>query len=92
VLRVSDSGPGIPAEELPHIFDRFYRGHTARASGTGIGLTVVRELIGAHGGTIQTASEPGQGASFTVQLPIQATPPDNRFHTVSSPPPSTVGA
>jgi two-component system, OmpR family, sensor histidine kinase BaeS len=90
VLRVSDSGPGIPAEALPHIFDRFYRGHTARASGTGIGLTVVRELIGAHGGTIQTASQPGQGASFTVQLPIEATPPDNRFHTVSSPPPSTV--
>jgi signal transduction histidine kinase len=92
LLRVSDSGPGIPAEELPHIFDRFYRGPTARASGTGIGLTVVRELVGAHGGTVAAASQPGQGASFTVQLPIEATPPDNRFHMVSSPPPSTVGA
>jgi two-component system sensor histidine kinase BaeS len=92
LLRVSDSGPGIPAEELPHIFDRFYRGHTARASGTGIGLTVVRELIGAHGGTVQAASQPGQGASFTIHLPLQATSPDNRFHTASTQPASSVGA
>jgi signal transduction histidine kinase len=92
VLQVADSGPGIPAEELPHIFDRFWRGRTARASGTGIGLTVVRELVQAHGGTVQAASQPGHGATFTVRLPLQATPPDNRFHTASSQPRPTVGA
>jgi signal transduction histidine kinase len=90
LLRVTDSGPGIGAEELPHIFDRFYRGRAGRASGTGIGLTVVRELVAAHGGTVAAASQPGQGASFTVQLPLQATSPDHRFPTASTPPPSTV--
>jgi two-component system sensor histidine kinase BaeS len=90
VLQVSDSGPGIAAEELPHVFDRFWRGSRGRASGTGIGLTVVRELVAAHDGTVQVASQPGQGASFTVRLPVQPTPPDNRFHIASSPPPSRV--
>ena len=79
MLRVADSGPGILAEELPHIFDRFYRGRTTRASGTGIGLAVVRELVEAHGGTVQAASQPGHGTTFTVRLPVQATSPDNRF-------------
>ncbi len=72
IIRVSDSGPGIPADELPHIFDRFFRGRTASPSGTGIGLTVVAELAHAHGGTAEAASEPGQGATFTIRLPAQA--------------------
>jgi signal transduction histidine kinase len=94
VLRVADSGPGIPAEELPHVFDRFWRGPTARASGTGIGLTVVRELVAAHGGTVEAASQPGHGATFTIRLPLQpqATRPDNRFHTAASQPRPTVRA
>jgi len=71
VLRVSDTGPGIPADELPHIFDRFFRGRTARPAGTGIGLSVVAELAAAHGGTADAASQPGQGATFTVRLPEQ---------------------
>ncbi len=75
VLQVADSGRGIPAEELPHVFDRFWRGRTARASGTGIGLTVVRELVQAHGGTVEASSQPGHGATFTVRLPLQATRP-----------------
>jgi signal transduction histidine kinase len=71
VLRVSDTGPGIPADELPHVFDRFFRGRTARPAGTGIGLTVVAELAAAHGGTAEVASQPGQGSTFTVRLPAQ---------------------
>jgi signal transduction histidine kinase len=92
VLRVSDSGPGIPPEELPHIFDRFWRGAGARAAGTGIGLTVVRELVAAHGGTVEAASPPGHGASFTLRLPLQATRPDNRFDIASLQPPPTLRA
>ncbi len=69
VIRVADTGPGISSEELPHVFDRFFRGHGVRASGSGIGLTVVRELVEAHGGSIEVSSEPGAGTAFTVRLP-----------------------
>lgn len=71
LIRVSDTGPGIPADELPHVFDRFFRGRTARPAGTGIGLTVVAELAAAHGGTAEAASQPGHGATFTVRLPAE---------------------
>ena len=73
IIRVSDTGPGIAADELPHIFDRFFRGRTARPTGTGIGLTVVAELARAHGGTAEVSSQPGQGSTFTIRLPAQAT-------------------
>jgi signal transduction histidine kinase len=72
IIRVSDSGPGVPADELPHIFDRFFRGRTASPSGTGIGLAVVAELARAHGGTAEATSQPGQGATFSIRLPAQA--------------------
>ena len=72
VIQVSDTGPGIPADELPHIFDRFFRGRTASPAGTGIGLTVVAELAAAHGGTAEATSQPGQGTTFTIRLPAQA--------------------
>ncbi len=69
-LTVRDTGPGIPAEELPHVFQRFYRGADAeRGSGTGIGLAVVAELVAAHGGAVHADSPPGGGALFTVTLP-----------------------
>lgn len=68
-LQVADTGVGIPPEELPHVFERFYRGHAARAGGSGIGLAVVAELVGAHGGQVTVASEPGRGTTFTVTLP-----------------------
>jgi two-component system, OmpR family, sensor histidine kinase BaeS len=70
ILEVADTGPGIPADELPDVFDRFWRGTAARAtSGSGVGLAVVRELVTAHGGTVSGTSPPGGGARFTVELP-----------------------
>ena len=71
-LVVADSGSGISAAHLPHIFDRFYRGDTSRAASAqhaGLGLSICRAIVEAHGGTIHAASVPGQGATFTVQLP-----------------------
>ncbi|MGK5170023.1 ATP-binding protein [Geodermatophilus sp. CPCC 205761] len=75
VLRVSDTGVGIPAAELPHLFERFHRvaGSAARSrEGTGLGLALVRELAGLHGGTVEAAGAPGVGSSFTVAVPFGA--------------------
>ena len=69
-LQVSDTGPGIPAEELPRIFDRFWRGRgAAHVSGTGVGLAVAAELASAHGGSLAAHSSPGHGAQLTLTLP-----------------------
>lgn len=70
VLEVSDSGPGLPEDELDRVFERFFRGRAARAGGSGIGLTVVRELVLAHGGDVRVANAIGGGAVFTVVLPL----------------------
>ncbi|HEX5995198.1 MAG TPA: HAMP domain-containing sensor histidine kinase, partial [Jiangellales bacterium] len=82
VLEVADAGPGIPADELPHVFDRLWRGHDARSvAGTGIGLAVVRELVTAHGGSVTAESPPCGGTTFTIRLPRPATrsgPPSRR--------------
>ncbi|WP_308123425.1 ATP-binding protein [Modestobacter marinus] len=72
VLTVTDTGIGIPAEELPLVFDRFHRvpGSLARTrEGTGIGLALVRELVALHGGTVSVTSAPGAGSTFAVALP-----------------------
>jgi signal transduction histidine kinase len=70
VLEVADTGIGIPAEELPRIFDRFWRGRAAAGtSGSGIGLAVAAELVSAHGGTLSAASQPAEGTVLTVTLP-----------------------
>jgi signal transduction histidine kinase len=70
VLRVTDTGQGIPAEDLPRIFDRFFRGQQAAPiSGSGIGLTVAAELVKAHGGRLAAASEVGHGTQLTLSLP-----------------------
>jgi NtrC-family two-component system sensor histidine kinase KinB len=67
---VADTGEGIPAEDLPRIFDKFYRIATTRHSGgAGLGLAIVREIITAHGGQIDVASEAGKGTTFTFTLP-----------------------
>jgi len=72
-LTVADTGVGIPAEHLPHIFERFYRVDRARSHGhgsTGLGLAIVKQVAEAHGGQVRVRSEPGAGATFTVALPI----------------------
>jgi signal transduction histidine kinase len=72
VIRVRDEGVGIPREEQAMIFDQFVRGSAARAlnaKGTGVGLSMVRHIIRAHGGEISVRSEPGRGSTFSVVLP-----------------------
>lgn len=69
-LQVSDTGPGIPEAELPHVFERFWRGHAAQAvSGSGVGLAVAAELAAAHHGRVEAANGPKGGAAFTLTLP-----------------------
>ena len=80
ILEVSDSGPGIPKEELDSVFDRFFRGRRAKAAGSGIGLTVVMELVSAHGGRVTVASPEAGGAVFRVELPLAATGPNLQSH------------
>ena len=72
-LVVADDGPGIAPEDLPHVFERFFRGKGTGVGGSGIGLAVVAGLVNAHGGEVAVASEPGHGTTFTVRLP-QAAP------------------
>jgi heavy metal sensor kinase len=70
-VSVKDTGPGIPAEHLPHLFERFYRVDQARrrsSNGSGLGLAIAQEISRAHGGDISVQSEPGQGTTFTVRL------------------------
>ncbi len=72
-LTVRDSGPGIPEDSLPRIFDRFYRADRSRSrieGGTGLGLAIARQLAQAHGGTLVAANYPYGGAVFTLELPI----------------------
>lgn len=72
VVRVRDTGAGIPYKDLPHVFERFYvveRSRTRERSGVGLGLAIVRQIVEAHGGTIAVDSMLGSGATFTVRLP-----------------------
>ena len=66
---VGDQGPGIPAEILPHVFERFYRAPGQSQAGAGLGLAIAREIVVAHGGSITCTSEPGQGTTFQFLLP-----------------------
>ena len=78
VLSVGDTGEGINEEDLPHIFDRFYRADSSRHGrgdgSTGLGLAIVKAIVEAHGGTISVASVRGQGTNFSVVLPGHAEP------------------
>jgi signal transduction histidine kinase len=78
-VRVTDNGPGIPPEHLPHLFDRFYQVDKARArrddegealTGSGLGLSIVQWIAQAHAGQVSVESQPGEGTSFEVRLPL----------------------
>jgi len=72
VLEVADTGQGIPASAIPHLFDRFFRVESARAaenSGSGLGLAITKEIVEAHGGRVEIESELNVGTRFTVRLP-----------------------
>jgi heavy metal sensor kinase len=76
IVRIADSGQGIAAEDLPHIFERFYRADTSRsraAGRSGLGLAISKAIVNAHGGTIEVSTQPGSGTTFTVRL--RADPP-----------------
>jgi two-component system phosphate regulon sensor histidine kinase PhoR len=69
-LWVQDEGPGIPEQDLPRVFERFYKGEASRATaGVGLGLAIVKHLVRSHGGTATVESPPGEGARFTIRLP-----------------------
>ncbi len=73
VVTVTDNGIGVPAKDVPHIFDRFYRVDKARSretGGTGLGLAIVKQVVNLHGGEISIASEENVGTIFTVELPV----------------------
>jgi signal transduction histidine kinase len=73
LLSISDTGIGIPAEELPRIFDPFYRGtNSRREPGFGLGLTTVRSVLETHGWAMEVASREGHGTTFTIRIPLRA--------------------
>jgi signal transduction histidine kinase len=91
-IDVIDTGVGIDASEMPHIFERFYRGsraNEARSSGSGLGLAIVRSIVDMHGGTILVESRIGKGSRFTVNLPadprlVEGTPAAAEADVVSA--------
>jgi len=73
-LRVHDNGPGIARQDLPHIFERFYRADSSRSKagtgGYGLGLSIARQIVAQHGGRLTAQSQPGTGATFIMKLPL----------------------
>jgi signal transduction histidine kinase len=67
---VADSGSGIPAADLPHVFDRFWQGPTSRSKGAGLGLAIARGIVASHRGEIRAESEPGRGSTFLFTIPL----------------------
>ena len=86
-ITVEDHGPGIPGEDLPHIFEPFYRGASAvsrQAHGNGLGLALVQQIVAAHGGSVSVSTPPGGGSSFTIALP-SSNPDDQSALSETSP-------
>jgi two-component system sensor histidine kinase MtrB len=95
VVTVADDGEGIPAEDLPHIFERFYRADVHRArtlGGTGLGLAIALENVNLHRGSIDVQSEVGQGSTFTVTLPAIDPKPEPAADQLAEPQPETAPA
>src|SRR6185369_8724930 len=89
VVRVRDTGPGIPPEHLPRVFEHFYRVDKARSrdlGGTGLGLAIVKHLARAHGGEAYVTSEPGSGCEFTIKLPVREATHPNQEKAMSGVP------
>ena len=83
-MTVADSGPGIPPEHLAHIFDRFYKADASRAgtrvaSGSGLGLSIVRAIVVRHGGEVHAANAPAGGAVFELLLPAKGEGSNSRL-------------
>ena len=76
-VAVSDTGPGIPPDQIPHLFDRFWQGAQARSADAGLGLSIAKGIAEAHGGDIRVESELGHGATFIVTLPLQGQTADS---------------
>lgn len=88
VVTITDSGPGIEQEDLPHVFDRFYRARAARGTpGSGLGLAIVQQVADTHGGSVEAANAPSGGARMTLRLPGARKP-----QSATSPPPSRTSA
>jgi signal transduction histidine kinase len=93
-IQVIDTGVGIDAHELPHVFERFYRGsraNEARGSGSGLGLAIVRSVVEMHGGRIMVESRVGNGATFTVTLPTDPRTSPDAVATGAVQPPQAAG-
>jgi signal transduction histidine kinase len=83
-ITVEDRGRGIPAAEVPHLFEPFFRGAEAVSSqtrGSGLGLSLVKRIVDAHGGAVEVTTAPGQGSTFTIVLPAVARSRDDPPHT-----------
>jgi len=77
-LTVADQGPGIAAEDLPHVFERFYRSAESRGMpGSGLGLSIVRSIAERHGGVVQAGTRPEGGAVFWLSIPGHPAPPES---------------
>jgi signal transduction histidine kinase len=70
VFAVTDSGVGIPTDELPHVFDRYYRGRGTRGAGLGLGLAIAKSIVEGHGGRIRADSTVGRGSTFSFSIPL----------------------
>jgi signal transduction histidine kinase len=89
LISVRDTGPGIPPDQLPHLFGSFWQARDADRRGLGLGLAIAQGIVQAHGGRIWAESEPGRGTTFTFSLPLRAElPPPGRMTPITAALPS----